>query len=138
MSQELSCSREAVEKMFVEHPKLLLVFKQTGCPPCEALGKAIEEVSPNLGDIEVAEVELGKGEMDCEAFADQHQVGATPTLVYYKDGKPRKRWVTTGVKDHDVKELLSLSQISSEEPVPPTPEPAGLETTGAPASQATP
>lgn len=134
MSQELSCSREAVDKMFVEHPKLLLVFKQPGCAPCEGLAKALEEVSPNLGDIEVAEVELGKGEMDCEAFADKHSVGATPTLVYYLKGKPRKQWVTTGDKEHDVKEIMSLSQIGGEEPS--ATEPTGL--TGAPASQATP
>jgi len=113
---ELSCSTESVDKLLKEHPKILLLFKQEGCQPCEDYSNIVKEINNQLKDLEIAEVEIGKGEMDCEAFADKLEVIGTPTLIYYENGQKVKRWQPTGDKELDKAALLDLvkPQVTSE------------------------
>tara|TARA_Y100000310_G_C20590492_1_gene767749 strand:- start:772 stop:1341 length:570 start_codon:yes stop_codon:yes gene_type:complete len=104
-----SCSRDSFQKVIQEHDRLLILFRQKGCMPCDNYAQLVKGESPNLKDVEVAEIDLGEGEMDCERLADEHQVARTPTLVYYEGGQKKRSWVPSGVPETDRQQLMDLA-----------------------------
>ncbi|KAJ8762095.1 hypothetical protein K2173_007118 [Erythroxylum novogranatense] len=69
---------------------ILVDFYATWCGPCQFMAPILNEVSAVLKDT----VQLVK--IDTEKYpniADKYQIGALPTFILFKDGKPCDRFV---------------------------------------------
>ncbi len=72
----------------------LVDFWAVWCGPCQILGPIIEELA---GEVE-KDVKVGKISVDeNRETASKFQVMSIPTVILFKDGKPREIWV--GVRD---------------------------------------
>lgn len=107
--EERACDIDTIRKLFTDNPKLVLVYTGQGCTRCEPF---METVKEELKDkpVTLAEIELGKGEYECELAADAFDVRGTPTLLYFKEGKLVKRISPSGEKDKDIDALRRLDE----------------------------
>lgn len=69
--------------------KKILVFGATWCKPCEALKPVLDQVSAELFDVEFYHVDVDKE----SKVAIQSQVRGVPTVVMYKNGVEKRRFV---------------------------------------------
>ncbi|MDO8618393.1 MAG: thioredoxin family protein, partial [Candidatus Daviesbacteria bacterium] len=96
----VSCNNESIKKAVNKYDKLALIYTDKRCPICPEYLKLVKK-SIKKTDVLLVEVELGNGKDSCEATADKYEVTGTPTLLYFEDGKLRKRISPTGDNKKD-------------------------------------
>ena len=68
---------------------VLVDFYATWCGPCQMMAKILEQVNSDLqGQLKIIKIDTDK----YPQIASEHQVGALPTIVLFKGGKPVDRW----------------------------------------------
>ena len=87
---------ESFNKTINSHGLIVVEFYATWCGACKMLAPILDKVASNFKD----KVSFGKVNIDeLRGLADETQVHATPTIVYFKHGKPIER--TVGYLDED-------------------------------------
>jgi thioredoxin len=83
--QQFSNFKEAIANS--ELP-VLVDFYATWCGPCQMMSKILEQVNSELqGQIKIMKIDTDR----YPEIASQNQIGALPTLVLFKGGKPVDR-----------------------------------------------
>ena len=73
---------------------VMLDFWAEWCGPCKGLAPIVDEIALELGDsMKVCKVNVDEN----QALAQEFRVMSIPTVVFFKDGEPVKRFV--GVRD---------------------------------------
>ena len=75
----------------------LVDFYADWCGPCKALTPILEELASELedGDIKICKLDIDKN----QNTLSKYQVTSVPTLIIFKDGQEKQKWV--GVKDKE-------------------------------------
>lgn len=96
-----------MEKAVKGCKRAVVVFTKKDCPFCLPYMKTVKETL-KAKKVTLAEVELD-GDGSCEILADKHKVKDTPTLLYFRNGKLRKKMAgSSGNQEQDKKELEAL------------------------------
>ena len=67
---------------------VIVDFHATWCGPCKKLAPIFEKVSERLKD----SISFVKADIDvCEKAAVAHSIEGVPTIIIFKDGKPKAR-----------------------------------------------
>lgn len=95
----LELTKDNFEKEIVEasKSKLALVdFFAPWCGPCQMQGPIVEELAEEIGDKGI----VGKLNIDSNPeIAEKYGVMSIPTLILFKDGKPKETMVGMQAKE---------------------------------------
>jgi len=106
MSKVLKVDEANFEGQVVQSSKPVLVdFWAEWCGPCRALGPVLEEVAQELGEqATVVKVNVD----DNGELAQKFGIRGIPTMIFFKDGAPKKTLVGVQPKEEIKKSLQEL------------------------------
>lgn len=85
MSEIVIKSEEEFNKI-IEKGITLVDFFAVWCGPCRMLAPIIEEIAEEYGEkIKVCKVDVD----EIDSIAYKYSIRSIPTLIYFKDGKPK-------------------------------------------------
>lgn len=83
-------TRENFDKAIKEHSIAVVEFYSATCKHCKKLEAGITELSEEAGN----EVYFGKVLIpDQLSLAEEYEISSVPTLLYFKDGEIREKFV---------------------------------------------
>ncbi len=102
------------QKVVLDAPRAVVDFYSTECPPCEALASKYDALSEIYGEFVPFIKIYRQGNRDLALALD---VTGSPTVLFYKDGKPVGDKLTGGIKRSDlmknIEALLTADEIAA-------------------------
>ena len=99
-----ACSKEDFDQAVKTNSKLIVLHTQMNCPHCRKMKELVVELAPHLGNIQVAE--LNEGNDTCADIAESLELGLTPELLYFENGKEKRHYLPLGKQDWEIKRDL--------------------------------
>lgn len=93
---------DVLDVIVEDEPAVLVDFWATWCGPCRQMSGMIKEMASELdGQAEIVTVDVDQA----QAIAKKYGVRSVPTLIVFRDGKPKGRFVGITDKRRLVKAL---------------------------------
>ncbi|QRW06303.1 ATP-dependent RNA helicase DHX8 [Ceratobasidium sp. AG-Ba] len=102
----ISTNLASLNSLINTHKATIVFFTLTNCGPCRVIEPAFEDNAKEKGGADVAFVKVSLDGMGGQGVAAHYQVRATPTFLFFSNGK--KTDELKGVDRHELKNKIDL------------------------------